>query len=598
MRSTKIQKKALLTLAIVAVVLAPVPQACADSYDLRDDGYVTSVKLQSGGTCWTHGAMAALESNLLITGSWAAAGEFGEPNLAEYHLDWWNGFNQFNNDDTVPPTGGGLEVHMGGDYRVTSAYLTRGEGAVRESDAGWYSSPPPRQSDTYHYYYPRHIEWYVLADDLSNINLIKDKIYNAGALGTAMCFSSSFIDWSSCTHYQPPSNTLQPNHAIAIVGWDDNKPTQAPNPGAWLCKNSWGSGFGEDGYFWISYYDKHCCRHPEMGAVSFQDVEPLAYDYIYYHDYHGWRKTKTGGGSTTAFNAFAATGQQILKAVSFYTAADNVTYTAKVYDNFDGGELLDELSVKSGTFEHTGFHTVDLYTPVILTENDDFYVYLELSDGGLAYDCTSTVDVLLGPPPPEVSPQNISSQQPLPPDREKISDADLSILSKMRLPAGSGVLVESASQTGQSYYAKAGTWHDLYNFDNTANFCIKALASDIAPPPIEAEMKLTPQSLNCKSKGKHVLAHITLPEGIFSKDVDINIPATAYPTRTESEYITVLGSDKGPVKLEILFDREAFCSAVPDTNDGYLNVTVLGTLTTSQYFSATNSIRLIPQRRR
>ncbi|MHC4088247.1 MAG: lectin like domain-containing protein [Planctomycetota bacterium] len=345
------------------------------------------------------------------------------------------------------------------------------------TDGQSYGSPPPRQSDAFHYYYPRHIEWYVLADDLSNIGIIKDKIYTHGALGTAcsMSFMSGYIV------YQPPSNGGWPGHAIAIVGWDDNKVTPAPKPGAWLCKNSWGSNWGYGGYFWISYYDKHCCRHPEMGAVSFQDVEPMAYDHIYYHDYHGWRKTKTD--CTEAFNAFIATGQEPITAVSFYTAADNVTYRVRIYDRFEGGELLNELSAKSGTFEHTGFHTVDLDTPVILTENDDFYIYLELSAGGHAYDGSSHIGVLLDARFPEIDGETYFGEEPVPVEPEEFRDweTDYARLYKMNLEDSPGVLVESASNPGESYYYQSGSWQDLYTYDSSANFCIKALAVEAGP---------------------------------------------------------------------------------------------------------------------
>ena len=500
---------AIVLLGFASPLLADLPA----QFDLRDvgpehDNYVTSVKSQTGGTCWTHGAMAAFEGNLLRTGVWRGLVDSGyetdaQPNLAEYHLDWWNGFNEHNNDDTDPPSGNGngLDVHYGGDYRVTTAYMSRGEGPVRDRDGQSYSNPPARYDPSYHRYAARHVEWLV-AGDLSGgiepLDPIKQTLTDHGVLGTCMYWGSGYYSSNNGgIHYQPPSSTQEPNHAIAIVGWDDAKVTQAPKPGAWLCKNSWGSGWSGDGYFWISYYDKHCGQEPRLGAVSYQEVGPLPWETIYSHDFHGWRDELADVDA--AFNAFTAGRDEHLTAVSFYTTTDGVDYTVRVYDRFEGGQLLDELTAQVGSFERAGYHTVDLETILALSEGDDFHVLVELSAGGHGIDRTSRVPVLLG--------------GDLPP------------------PATDGRIV-SAAEAGQSYYFDGADWLDLHgralndpdlgDVTGSGNFCIKAMASRLGLGDADGDgivglNDLSRLAGNWNGTGKH------WGDGDFDADGDVDL---------------------------------------------------------------------------
>ena len=448
------------------------PSAIRRSYPIRFDlrnvdghNYVTPVKSQTGGTCWTHGTMASLESHVLMSGQpWIAyLPQQTYPCMDEYHLDWWNGFNQFHNADITPPTGEGLVVHNGGDYLVAAAYFARNDGAVDRYLTsgvlyqGTYSIAAPLHAPDYDYYFPREIEWLTAGTELENIDAIKDALQTYGVVATAICWSAEFYNSTRGTFYQPPSSDLLPNHSVAIAGWDDTLTTQAPQPGAWLCKNSWGAMWGQSGYFWISYYDKVAGKHPEMGAVVFHDFDITGLRKTYSHDYHGWRDTKAG--CLQALNVYAVTDVRVISEASFISAVDNVTYTLEIFDDFNStAGPTNLLASAAGTLDHVGLHTVTLDRKLKLRRTDDFFVSLQLSDGGMAFDRTSQIPVLLG-------------------------------------GATADALVRSRSALDQSYYRENGAWYDLYEDDTTANFCIKALADKLSPVGVSDIIGVVPFSV-------------------------------------------------------------------------------------------------------
>ena len=78
-----------------------------------------------------------------------------------------------------------------------------------------------------------------------NVDFIKQALIEHGPLVTTMAVYRDFFYYREGV-YEPVSTTLEGYHAVAIVGYNDD-------PGYWICKNSWGTGWGEDGWFNIKY---------------------------------------------------------------------------------------------------------------------------------------------------------------------------------------------------------------------------------------------------------------------------------------------------------------------------------------------------------
>jgi C1A family cysteine protease len=77
---------------------------------------------------------------------------------------------------------------------------------------------------------------------------IKNAIYTYGCVAAAVYVNSYFQAYKSGTFNSCQNKSC--NHAIVLCGWDDAK-------GAWLLKNSWGTGWGINGFMWIKY---GCCN--------------------------------------------------------------------------------------------------------------------------------------------------------------------------------------------------------------------------------------------------------------------------------------------------------------------------------------------------
>jgi C1A family cysteine protease len=384
------------------------------SYDLRNVSgvnYVTSVKDQGNrGSCWTFATYGAMESDLLRAGG--PSSDFSENNLKNCHgFDW---------DD-------------GGNDSMSIAYLSRLAGPGAEADDPYHdwddrATAPvtiPRQR------FLRNASAYDTAAEM------KTAIMTKGGLYVDMLWRDSSYRASDYTYYYN-GGSYEGGHAVTAVGWNDNKDTPSRKNGAWLCKNSWGTSWGDQGYFWISYQDAAACSY----GRSFETDPADTVSDVYYHDQFG---EVTMLDAPYACNVFQTGSKaETLKSVGFFTEKDTVNYVIRVYDEWSSDHPSELLASKSGTIDKWGFHVVDLDQLVSLAANDDFAVYVYL-DGGY-FDAGTTYYQAVDYAYPDYT-------------------------------------STSTASPGESLYSVDGSsWTDLTTLDPTANFCIKAYMIDVAEP--------------------------------------------------------------------------------------------------------------------
>jgi C1A family cysteine protease len=400
------------------------------TYDLRTTGKLTDVRDQGGscGSCWTFGSYASLES-ILKPGE---SRNFSEQDLNANHGFTW------------------AECE-GGNSWISAAYLARWSGPFNEPEVPYpYSSAATPTTPVKHI---QRIQWapergtaYTSNDD------IKYLVTNYGATAFSYRHDNAYYNATNKAYYY--TGVGASNHMVAVVGWNDNYPaanfnSAPPGNGAFIVKNSWGTGWGDSGYFYMSYYDT------SFGEVtSFNGAESTAnYRGIYQYDPLGW---VSGLGYTTNWheiwgaNIFTAASTEEIGAIGTYATDPNTQITAYVYTDVTAGNPTSGTlaATKVYTAPYSGYYTIKLDTPVAMTQGQRFSVVIQ-------YYNTN----------------NPSTQKWLLPFEYR--DASYS--------AG------ATSNTGESFYKQfsGNTWSDFYTWSGGTyypNCCIKAYVGGDCTP--------------------------------------------------------------------------------------------------------------------
>lgn len=408
--------------------LEEVSASVSDSYfNLSNYMNITVKNQQSTNLCWAFAMLSSLETNIALT-----SGSTELPDFSERHMGYATSRTFI---DGINESGFDIEVNSGGLPVMALAYLTNGQGAVLEEDMPFEDnenqislSEIEKQVDTTvtgyatlptlskefnsdgTVKYSNGVGTYYTDEEVEAIrNVIKSHIINYGAVasltaGNQRQFYNNSSDITKATAYFCNDTTISRDHAITIVGWDDNyskdnfnEANRPSRDGAYIALSSYGSDVFDNGYIYISYEDFFI----ESEIYVITSTEKLDYDEIYQHDSFGG--IFSIGTTTTDTGYYAnvyerdASKDELLTNVGI-TVSDYVN--VEVYVNPNGNITSLESLTKIGESNEIlepGYHRLDV-TETKLTgtcfaivikqtsENGTFYFSIEANVANTAYD--------------------------------------------------------------------------------------------------------------------------------------------------------------------------------------------------------------------
>ena len=371
------------------------------SYDSRNVGgvnYVTSVKSQGNyGICWAYATEALAEISLVRQGLKTAGGiDLSERQLA--YATYHTAPDPLGNtaSDTMTSTAATVSgktitnnfLYAGGNVSVGMYALMTGKGLASEIEVPYSATESVMTTKPECFSADAHIKnAYML--NATDKNLRKHMIMQYGAV-SGMYYDDSQNNAATCynatnaAYFMSSTVEYGVNHAITIVGWDDSYPATNFNAinrpttnGAWLCKNSWGSGWGKAGYFYISYEEYSLNQYQFSTSYGFEMDTLDSYDYNYF--YGGTVPSNSYASFKKEAVAFDIKSQEVLEGVTIALHSQNEAYSLQFYKNptevagviqnpETGTPLL--TTPITGTTTYSGIYTIELPQTIPVSTGD------------------------------------------------------------------------------------------------------------------------------------------------------------------------------------------------------------------------------------
>lgn len=356
------------------------------AYDWRPLGKVTSVKNQAAcGSCYAFASIGNFESKMLIDGAYTLP----DPNFSENNAKECNWYE----------TSGPLPIGScdGGNYDMLANLFSK-KGTVLESCDSYTDSDVSCKSTCP--YQKTLLDWRIISGDaVPDTTVLKTYIQTYGPVYTSLYagdgdpWATEFAGYKG-TYTLYYSGTQTPNHAVLIVGWDDNL-SHTGGTGGWIVKNSWGKEWGgpcgygtEGGYFTIAYGSASIGKYSSF-MYEWQDYDTTGG--IMYYD-EGGMSNAWGCGNTTAWGLakFVPSSDANVTRVEFWTWDATIDIDISIYDNFDGSAPTTLLwSSLDNSFNEAGYHSVVVDPPLAVTTGNDVIAVVQFTNSSEVYPVVS-----------------------------------------------------------------------------------------------------------------------------------------------------------------------------------------------------------------